>query len=383
MKPAVLSLCGVLLIVTSLADRLRGELRPMGKPVPLRARVVLALCARGLATCAVIAAFLRFKVGVATLESLGIGALLASQLLALSELPLRVIPLLLAPLLAAGYLRIAMAFRPEELTHHLIACGGALAIVVISRFRRYLTRDGVFSGWLVLYATWGLGGAHWFAPIMALFLSANWIGKLVIRLTGRKPPKEKLEKKGGERDYQQVFANVGTCVALVLVKELLPPDSHLGPMLFGAYMGGICAATADTVASEVGVLSRARPVLLWTFRPVPAGESGGVTLLGYFAAALGAATPVLVLLFAGGGSWFSARLLWVALACGLVGSTVDSVVGATLQSKRKCEQCQLVLERDEHCGRATRPHSGWSWVTNDVVNAIGSTAGLILGALLS
>ncbi len=124
--------------------------------------------------------------------------------------------------------------------------------------------------------------------------------------------------------------------------------------------GHYACCCADTWASELGILSRSRPRLITTGRPVPPGTNGGVTAQGlacsaaggaFVGAAFGAAGalgcasgaplrggslcpaghPVM-----GAGSWLTgpagvATLTAVGVACGLFGSLLDSVLGATLQ----------------------------------------------------
>lgn len=288
--------------------------------------------------------------------------------------------------LAVGaYVVAALRWGPETLRHHLLAAAVATVISIVCRFRRYLTIDGAVAAWTIGYVTWGFGGLAWFAPLLAFFLAINWIGKLAARVSGRAAPREeeRVEEKGSERDHVQVLANGGICLALAVgaaVSETLHPS--LVPVMAGAYLGSLCAASADTFASELGVYARAQPVLLWTFRPVPTGQSGGVTLFGYGAAVAGSLLPVVVLGLVGGAEAFSVRMFLGGLVAGVLGCTVDSVVGATLQAKRRCATCGAATERREHCGAATELATGLPFVSNDLVNVLGALTGAVLGALL-
>jgi len=54
------------------------------------------------------------------------------------------------------------------------------------------------------------------------------------------------------------------------------------------FLISVIAATADTWATEVGVLSKSAPRLILSFKKVPQGTSGGVSILGTVAAFSGA-----------------------------------------------------------------------------------------------
>lgn len=231
------------------------------------------------------------------------------------------------------------------------------------------------SGWpgavLVGTATAGLGGWDWGLLVIVFFASSSALGRLGAR---RKAAIVAAQwEKGDRRDWGQVLANGGLGAALAGLYAVWP-----SPLLWNAYVGVLAAVTGDTWATEIGVLSRQTPRLITTSRPVPAGTSGGVTLLGTAAAlggtaAIGLAAIVLQSIFRA--SW-QPTLLPIALVGGSVGVLCDSLLGATVQAIRWCPRCRVETERDEHsCGASAVPLRGWRWLRNDAVNALASLAG--------
>jgi len=68
---------------------------------------------------------------------------------------------------------------------------------------------------------------------------------------------------------------------------------------------------------------------------------------------------------------------------GLAGIASDSLLGATLQARFRCDLCNQETERRTHgCGRACRVISGWPWLDNDGVNLIATGTGGITAVLL-
>jgi uncharacterized membrane protein len=70
---------------------------------------------------------------------------------------------------------------------------------------------------------------------------------------------------------------------------------------------------------------------------------------------------------------------------GMIGSLVDMILGATMQSVYYCPICEKETEQHplHHCGALTNPKRGLSWLNNDWVNAACTISGGITGLLLA
>jgi len=67
---------------------------------------------------------------------------------------------------------------------------------------------------------------------------------------------------------------------------------------------------------------------------------------------------------------------FAVFAGGVAGAVADSLLGASIQSLRWCQQCARATERDPHaCGSATRPLRGFTWFGNDAVNFSATIVG--------
>jgi uncharacterized protein (TIGR00297 family) len=178
--------------------------------------------------------------------------------------------------------------------------------------------------------------------------------------------------------WLQVTAQLGWGCVLAILSSLGP--HNLG--LTWAFVGVIAAANADTWATEIGVMYRHQPRLVNNGCAVPPGTPGAVSLLGFVSA--------------GGGAWLAGftalafyfmiavfdeqtwmgSFLWLPIGAtlgGLVSSVVDSFLGSVAQGMYFCEHCQRTSEDAvHHCGLPARQTRGWSWLTNQGVDLVGS-----------
>lgn len=244
-------------------------------------------------------------------------------------------------------------------------------VIFIARRQRSLSANGaavaLVVGTICTAAGWG-----WAVLLAAFFVSAS-----VLSLHGRALKADRtrgMTEKGDQRDASQVVANGGLFAAFALGSLFYPSLVWLA-----AGAGAIGAATADTWATELGTLAKHAPKLITTRETVPAGTSGAVTWRGTLAGLAGAAGIAVVALLTGWGS----RAALAALAGGVAGSLVDSVLGATVQRRQWCEPCEQPTEQLVHdCGTITQSRGGIGWVGNDMINALGSLTGAVVGSLL-
>ena len=75
----------------------------------------------------------------------------------------------------------------------------------------------------------------------------------------------------------------------------------------------------DTLASELGILSKSRPRLVTTFQPVPPGTNGGMSTLGTLASATGGVVMGLTMLLTLVVESSRCRAEWLSISLTLVG----------------------------------------------------------------
>ncbi|XP_021925954.1 transmembrane protein 19 isoform X2 [Zootermopsis nevadensis] len=201
-------------------------------------------------------------------------------------------------------------------------------------------------------------------------------------------------KEGGQRSWVQVLSNGGMATQLAFLYML---DSGCGerPINFIkdyraswlglGVLGALACSNGDTWASELGtVIGRAEPFLITSRQRVPRGTNGGVTIAGLFFSLLGGTVVGLsyylsvlyfvdsTVLAASPPQW---PLVFAGSFAGLVGSLVDSVLGATLQYSGLDERTGCVVE---HAGKGIRYISGVQILDNNSVNLITT---IVMGLL--
>jgi uncharacterized protein (TIGR00297 family) len=265
----------------------------------------------------------------------------------------------------------------------LIGVSLALVIAVAGYWRKALSRSGALAATFVGSLVFGFGGLGWGVLLVAFFVSSSLFS---LYSPARKAEIAEKFEKGSRRDAVQVLANGGWLTLLALLAWWRPAT-----WIFPAAVGAVAAATADTWATELGILSPVPPRLITTGEQVPPGTNGAISRLGTLATITGAlfigfvAAATAVAGYAG--PRYELAPTWLTLfggAGGVAGSLFDSLLGATVQRVQYCPRCEEETEGQIHrCGTATSYLRGWPWLDNDWVNFLATVAGSLVAAGLA
>jgi uncharacterized protein (TIGR00297 family) len=232
-------------------------------------------------------------------------------------------PIQLGLVLLVLGLGMAYSVRAGKLTTSAVWLGGLLGVLIFL--------GAGFTGLALLALFFGLGTA-----------ASAWkvVDKRRLGLA---------EENKGRRTAGQVLANAGVAGLLGLLSWQLPAQAALLQLMLA---GSFAAATADTLASELGNIYGRRYYNILTLRPDTRGLNGVISLEGTL---LGAAGSVfLAAAYCLGYGW-GAAFGWLLVA-GTAGNLMDSVLGATLERRH--------------------------YVSNNVVNLLNTLVGaLTAGAL--
>ena len=253
----------------------------------------------------------------------------------------------------------------------VIAAAGIVAYI-----GRFLDWKGSVAGGSLGYLYYIFGGRLHFAVVLIFLV----VGGFATRFKYRR----KYGERGrGVRGWTNVIANGGVAASIAVLAHALGMDSRVGVAMF---VGAISAAFTDTMATEVGMLSKSKPVMLTTFKRTEAGSPGAVTALGLAGSLLAPLSIFIVFTLFGGGYLSESGLVpWLLLmmATGFTGSLFDSLVGGLIQSRYRCVECGRLVEVRRHCGKPTQHLSGVPYINNDVVNILATIFGASLGYSLA
>ncbi|UIO99462.1 DUF92 domain-containing protein [Halobaculum sp. CBA1158] len=240
----------------------------------------------------------------------------------------------------------------------VVAVGLAVSVGlgVVSYVLETASVSGMLTGVLLGFTAVVLGGYGWFAVLISFFAVGGLAAKFRFE---EKDDRGVAEGNDGARAAGNVLGNAGVALVAVAgfaVARAVVPDSAVPTLFAFAFAGSVATAMADTLSSEFGGLFDT-PRLVTTLRPVEPGTDGAITwqgeLAGVAGAGLVAAIAALVMplgtrvgvagVAGGSASVAVAPVAGAVVAAGVVGMTVDSLLGATVEGDRLGNQAVNTL----------------------------------------
>jgi uncharacterized protein (TIGR00297 family) len=250
----------------------------------------------------------------------------------------------------------------------------AISIVCLSLAAvkiRLLTYGGGGAATIIGLAALFLGGMPALMLLFLFFCTSNLLG------LWRKNNKQELQfEKSGQRDQWQVLANGGPAVLGLVAGALFGGHAAAHESSVLLFAAGLAEATADTWATEIGSAAEAVPRSIVTGIAMRAGQSGGISVPGTLAAAMGSTAVGFACVCLTRSS--NPMLIGLGIAVsGLAGSLVDSVLGATIQAQYLAEDGTI----REIVDTVSSIVHGVAWIRNDSVNFLAGISSLGIMAI--
>lgn len=229
---------------------------------------------------------------------------------------------------------------------------GIFSCALFASKQKSLTTEGLWHSTMLGIGLWTFLGWQGWATCVSYLILGSAVTKL------RMKEKEALgiaEKRGGARGPENVWGSAFTAMMCAISTYLFPQWATIFKV---GYVASLATKISDTFGSEIGKGFGKTTYLITTFKRVPRGTEGAVSLEGTLA---GIAVSFV---FAAIGSFFGliqgGILGASSIACviaAFVATTIESYIGATFQDSIP-------------------------WLTNELVNLINTLIGAAVAMLI-
>ena len=231
------------------------------------------------------------------------------------------------------------------------------------------------SGGIVAFILFALVGFYGKGFLQVGFVFALFFISTIVAVISKKLDiNKKIEVKEQGRKANQIIA-----VGLFGILSMVIYHYTNIKLFYYLFFLSFVEQFADSMASDIGRLTKRKNVSIITFKPVEKGISGGVSLLGTLCALLGSMLLMLIpFLF----NALSFKFYIAVSLLAFLGTVVDSVLGALFQALYKCKGCKELVETPIHCNQNAELVKGFRIVDNTFVNYAASFVTCILGLIL-
>lgn len=223
--------------------------------------------------------------------------------------------------MAAGAVLLLVFFIRHGAGNHLYAALAiTLAFAVAGKVAHGVDVSGAIAGGIVALVL-AVEDLKLFWVLLAVFL----ITLAATKAGGSRKKQLLVAEAERGRSAAQVMSNL--YIGTLMLARPFPMTIEIAILLL---LAALAEVAADTSSSEIGTAYPGRTVLITTWKSVPAGENGGISLAGTLA---GIAAAALIAACALAMGLISAAGAVVILCAGTLGMLIDSVLGAALERR--------------------------------------------------
>ncbi|XP_010273463.1 PREDICTED: protein VTE6, chloroplastic isoform X1 [Nelumbo nucifera] len=216
-----------------------------------------------------------------------------------------------------------------------------------------LSLSGIGAAFLLGTLTWRAFGGSGFFLVAMYFVLGTAATKVKM---AQKESQGVAEKRKGRRGPGSVIgSSAAGCVCAVL-SIYGGGGAAISRLLQLGFVASFCTKLSDTVSSEIGKAYGKTTYLVTTFKVVPRGTEGAVSVEGTIAGLLASTLLAYVGCLVG---QIDASEVVICIVASQIANLGESVLGAALQDKE-----------------------GFQWLNNDVVNVINISLGSISAVLM-
>ncbi|OVA01473.1 Protein of unknown function DUF92 [Macleaya cordata] len=216
-----------------------------------------------------------------------------------------------------------------------------------------LSLSGIAAAFLLGTLTWRAFGPSGFLLVASYFVIGTAATKVKM---AQKEAQGVAEKRKGRRGPSSVIgSSAAGCVCAFLSIYNVGGVAFSGLWQLG-FVASFCTKLSDTVSSEVGKAYGKTTYLVTTFKVVPRGTEGAVSVEGTVAGLL-------------------ASILLASVGCLMGEVSVPQAVICVMAS-------QIANLGESLIGAALQDKEGFRWLNNDVVNVINISLGSVLAVLM-
>lgn len=235
----------------------------------------------------------------------------------------------------------------------------SLLLLIFAYKKKAITQNGIVMALLVAINLYVFSTISLSYSLLLFFVLGSLVSK--VSNTTKKRAEEHQEQTGA-RTWFQVISNGLPAVICAWLFALTHESKFI---LMG--LVSFSVASSDTFSSEIGMLTNGKVFDILSFKEVEPGVSGGVSLMGFIGSIVGSLLLSLMTLID-----FNIQKMMLVMMFGIIGSILDSVLGASLQRKFMVNQ-QLVDYSEQ--GKVVK---GISWMSNSLVNLISISLMVII-----